>query len=59
MPMPSKADRVPVLISRIRLLAIVMMSKPLSLKMPLRVCCNIATIWSADIPASWNVGAYC
>ena len=42
--MPSKADRVPVLISRIRLLAIVMMSKPLSLKIPLRVCCNIATI---------------
>ena len=27
--------------------------------MPLLVCCNIATSWSADIPASWKVGAYC
>ena len=59
MPIASRLADVAVLISRIFLLAIVIMSRPLSLKMPLLVCCNIATSWSAPIPASWKVGAYC
>ena len=56
-PMCPNASLVLSLISRIFFEAIVMTSSPLSLKIPLRVCCKIATISDAPMPASWKVGA--
>ena len=58
-PIASRLSDVVLDISRIFLLAIVMRSMPLSVKIPLLVCWMIATICFALSPASLNAGAYC
>ena len=59
MPIPWRACLVVLDISRIRVEPILIASKPWSVKIPERVWETIAINWSACMPASWKVGAYC